>query len=125
MSATDKLTKLSLQLDTAIDQRAKIYKDAEQLNQLYMKAGAEVRKLEDAIRKERIRLLLNVEGAVCVGSVGLYPKLDYLSGTVLRVGRSYAIVRFENGENWELLFEDICRIEDKANRRKIVSVCPF
>jgi hypothetical protein len=116
MSATDKLTKLSLQLEAAKEQRAKIYKDAEQLNQLYMKAGAEVRNLEDAIRKERIRLLLNVEGAVCIGSVGEYPKLDHLSGTVVRVGRSYAIVRFENGENWKLLFEDVCRIEDKANR---------
>jgi hypothetical protein len=74
-------------------------------------------------RRERIRLLLNVEGAVCIGSVGEYPKLDHLSGTVVRVGRSYAIVRFENGENWKLLFEDVCRIEDKANRRKIVSLC--
>lgn len=116
MSATDKLTKLSLQLDAAKTSLEKLKRKSKQLDEQQSQTREEIHKLQRAIEGERIKELINVEGGVCYATVGRFPKLDNLTGTVLSVGRRYAQVRFENGEVWKISFSNLCRAQNKSFR---------
>lgn len=119
-TASNKLEKLNQQLESAKAQCEKLEAKSIEAQKQSMAARRQVRELKDAIHAQQIKDLLNVEAAVCIGTVGSAPKLDNLTGTVIKVGRSYAVVRFENGENWKVPYLELCRIEDKANRPRQV-----
>jgi septal ring factor EnvC (AmiA/AmiB activator) len=115
-TASSKVEKLQQQLEAARSElerlEAKVAEAVKQRRQVENR----VHELRDAIHVQLIKDLANVEGAVCIGTTNQVPRLDDLCGTVIKVGRSYAVVRFENGENWKVPFSELCRIEDKAKR---------
>jgi septal ring factor EnvC (AmiA/AmiB activator) len=115
-TASNKVEKLQQQLEAARSElkglEAKVAEAVKQRRQVENR----VHELRDAIDVQLIKDLANVEGAVCIGTTNQVPRLDDLCGTVIKVGRSYAVVRFENGENWKVPFSELCRIEDKAKR---------
>jgi hypothetical protein len=116
MTATDKLTKLSLQLEAAKTSLEKLKRKSKQLDEQQFQTREDICKLQRAIEGEKIKELINVENAVCYATVGRIPKLDNLTGTVLSVGRRYAKVRFENGEVWQVGFSSLCRAQNKSTR---------
>jgi len=115
-TTSSKAEKLERQLETAKAElqklEAKVAEAVKQRRQSYDR----VDELRRAIHTQQIKDLANVEGAVCIGTVGSTPKLDNLTGTVIKVGRSYAVVRFENGENWKIPFSEVGKVEDMAKR---------
>lgn len=115
-TASNKLEKLQRQLEDAKSQCGKLEAKSLEAQKLATAARRQVRELKDAIHAQQIKDLLNVEAAVCIGTIGQNPKLDNLSGTVIKVGRTYAVVRFENGENWKVPYLELCKTEDKAKR---------
>jgi multidrug resistance efflux pump len=115
-TASSKLQKLQRQLETAKARCEKLEAKSMEAQKLATSARRQVRELKDAIHAQQIKDLLNVEAAVCIGTVGQNPKLDNLTGTVIRTGRAYAVVRFENGENWKVPYLELCKAEDMAKR---------
>jgi hypothetical protein len=115
-TASSKVEKLQRQLETAKADMEKLAAKACEASKQANQARGRVDELRDAIHVQQIKDLANVEGAVCIGTTNQVPRLDDLCGTVIKVGRSYAVVRFENGENWKVPFSELCRVEDKAKR---------
>jgi hypothetical protein len=115
-TTSSKVEKLERQLETAKAElqklEAKVAEAVKQRRQSYDR----VDELRRAIHTQQIKDLASVEGAVCIGTINIVPRLDDLCGTVIKVGRSYAVVKFENGENFKVPFDELCRIEDKAKR---------
>ncbi len=115
-TTSSKAEQLQRQLEAAKSELERLDAKAREASKQANQARDEVQGLQDAIHVQQIKDLANVEGAVCIGTIGAIPKLNDLCGTVIRVGRTYAVVRFENGENWKVAFSELCSIEDKAKR---------
>jgi multidrug resistance efflux pump len=121
-AASSKVEKLQQQLESAKANFEKLEAKRIEAGKLANAARNQVHDLKGAIHAQQIKDLLNVEAAVCIGTVGSTPKLDNLTGTVIKVGRSYAVVRFENGENWKIPFSEVGKVEDMAKRPREFAV---
>jgi multidrug resistance efflux pump len=121
-AASSKVEKLQQQLESAKANFEKLEAKRIEAGKLANAARNQVDDLKGAIYAQQIKDLLNVEAAVCIGTVGSTPKLDNLTGTVIKVGRSYAVVRFENGENWKIPFSEVGKVEDMAKRPREFAV---